>query len=794
MPKRPRSRLGAKRGQSESRDVRDVLDTLRGLVTRPLEAMGLGGPSGALENLETDTPAALMDLWRRGLSVWTPTPLSAQDDHITSLGATTELVVKIPPIHRPRTEAVRFFLGAREVGVADYGDGPVAQLPVTVDQQGEFMVTFELLDKRRRVIRARQDNESRRLVVVDEEPVVAVDLDVILHATALVRPLLRALAFAQKDPWQLIYIDRGDKERRQLALERIAEADLPRAPLLTHLGESKLRALGPEHARTLLEAELRRLRADGVPVSMLLAFDDPLPEALKGDVVSVRVPRPIADDEGESMWDDETPPPTPLVLSASARERVLASRASLCQARRSAQAAISFRLDQMTPTHSVPGHDVVVELDNRAAREAVFAAIESSQHHVELQFYILEASDFTEHLAVHLIRAARRGVQVSLLVDALYSRQEVLGAVNPVLEGLKSEPGIDVRASKPILTLGGVDVRSMKERDHRKMILVDGELAFVSGRNAGDAYYSGFDEIPITDFTEHERIPWLDAHVQLRGPVVEAIRAAFQGAWAASSGEGSATQVGGAAEAGETARAHERERTSQSKTGKARKTGKTRKTGRGSKAPAPSACRLVLHDGVHDAYGLTAYEAMIDAAQERVYVVNAFPVIDRLRDTIARAVRRGVEVHLLTGCALSRRSDGSFFPGGLHRELFEYMLKQRLEGLLRAGVAVYEYETRPHPLIVARGGVVRPYVHAKILVADGQALSVGSANLDATASYWEREANIIVEGGAVPAEFEEKLREICARSHRLDLNAPAWQSEAAQRELVARLWPTSLYS
>ncbi|MBK8592276.1 MAG: hypothetical protein IPN77_24795 [Sandaracinaceae bacterium] len=54
---------------------------------------------------------------------------------------------------------------------------------------------------------------------------------------------------------------------------------------------------------------------------------------------------------------------------------------------------------------------------------------------------------------------------------------------------------------------------------------------------------------------------------------------------------------------------------------------------------------MVLHDGVHDAYGLTAYEALIDVAQRGVYVVNAFPVFNRLRDTIARAVRRGVAVH-----------------------------------------------------------------------------------------------------------------------------------------------------
>ena len=76
----------------------------------------------------------------------------------------------------------------------------------------------------------------------------------------------------------------------------------------------------------------------------------------------------------------------------------------------------------------------------------------------------------------------------------------------------------------------------LKQREHRKLIIVDGELAFVSGRNAGDEYYTGFDEVPITDRTLHERIPWLDAHVELRGPLVKQASRAFAVAWARTRG------------------------------------------------------------------------------------------------------------------------------------------------------------------------------------------------------------------------------------------------------------------
>ncbi|MBK8590420.1 MAG: phosphatidylserine/phosphatidylglycerophosphate/cardiolipin synthase family protein [Sandaracinaceae bacterium] len=754
----------------------DVLETLRGFLLRPLDALlrvgssQMGGPSPPDEGLATDTPAGLMELWRRGTSVWTPSPPSAQLDSVTAVGQWTELVAQVPPMQRPRTAHVRFLLAGREVGTAPYLEGALSYLPFQPDVAGLFALTFEPLDRRGRPLGLSDDGQW--LQVVSPRPVVAVDVDLLFSGVPGVAESLRAVAGEDGLGWQLVYLDRSPQPRRALARARIEEWRLPRAAMLVQQAETGLGKLEPVHEPALLEAELRRLRADGVPLSVFVSHADLVPACLAREVTPVVVPQPpprLADQPVPS-W-----PPRragSLGFDVATRKHVEAS-AKRHQRALAAHSGVRFRLDQMTPSVAVAGHSLRLELDNRAAREAVFAAIDASEQSVQLQCYIFEPSRFAEDLAVRLIRCARRGVRVSLLVDALYSRQEVLGAVNPLLEGLAHEPGVDVRASKPIPTFGSMDVRTVKERDHRKLIVVDSTLAFVSGRNVGDAYYSGFDEVPIADFTVHERIPWLDAHLELRGPVVSDIESAFQ---AAFDGAGEHLEAGTRIDAASppAVRSH-------------KKVPSTLKAGRDT-------CRLVLHDGVHDAYGLTAYEALIDVAQREVYVVNAFPVFNRLRDTIARAVRRGVAVHLLTGCALTRRSDGSFFAGGLHRELFEYMLKQRLEELVRANVRVYEYVTLPTPNIVSLGGVVRPYVHAKMLAVDGLALSVGSANLDATASFWEREANIIIEGGKVPAEAQRLLAELCARSHPLDLDSKGWRAESAQRELVSRLWPTSLYS
>ena len=89
---------------------------------------------------------------------------------------------------------------------------------------------------------------------------------------------------------------------------------------------------------------------------------------------------------------------------------------------------------------------------------------------------------------------------------------------------------------------------------------------------------------------------------------------------------------------------------------------------------------------------------------------------------------------------------------------------------------------------------MRPYVHAKIVTVDGRWLDLGSANLDATASYWEREANVIIEDPRVVRAVEMELRRICDRSVKVDPRSEQWRREGLLREIASQLWPETLYS
>ncbi|NOY89612.1 MAG: phosphatidylserine/phosphatidylglycerophosphate/cardiolipin synthase family protein [Deltaproteobacteria bacterium] len=654
-------------------------------------------------------------------------------DQVVGLGECVELEARLDPLRMRLGHEIRFHSGEREWGRATLDARGRARLVIETDEPGLFAIEAAIHTEGGTGL-GEISGGVGRLLVMAEEPVLAVDSA--LLAAGVETPA--ALSTLRDAGVKLVFLCLSPSHSREhLDRELATERLTPAVVLGADHASEKLPTLGvdfrPVFARTLI----RRMRASGVAVVGLLSAD--VSAMAKTKDLGVR-----------------------LISAAGLGDADLAVRLRdaagvFHERRRHAVSPLRFRLDQATATRAVEGNSCVIELDNHAARHAVLHAIDEARREILLSVYILEEGHFSDELSYSLVAAARRGVKVRALVDALYSRQDVLGVTNVLVAGLAAEPGIEILASRPILSLESLDPLLLKERDHRKLLVIDGERAFVSGRNAGDAYYTGFDEVPITDFTAHERIPWLDAHIELSGPLTREVAESFREAF---------REAGGA-----DFELHE--------------------------APSPRghACaRLVIHHGVGDANAMAAYEAILDSARDHVFILNDFPVVDTLAAAVRRAVARGVDVTLLTGSALARRRDGSFFRGPLHREAFEYMTKERLLPLVEAGVNVIEVVSPPETRVLARGGIVRPYVHAKLMSADARVVSVGSANLDVTASYWEQEAIVVVEDEELTARVERELRALRSRGLRLDPEAPRFREEAPLRELASRLWPDSLYS
>ncbi len=730
---------GAQRAPARDDKVRDagVEGGTTAVVQRPLEAAART-VSGSLER------------WRKAGGVL-QFLRSSGPDQLVVRGRTVELEATVEAPLRLRARRVRFFVDGERVGEVPLGAfDRTVRSRYTPRVAGVHDIRFEVLDGSGAVLVAGETTDRAVLQVVDEQPVLAVHAGLLLMESAASDAAWAPLRELAARGWMIVYFDLDPSDRAPTLLRAIEALALPLGARLIHSAASQgLSTLGVDFRPVLERSLVRSLRADGVALAAVLCDAASWPE----DVVEgiERVDLQGLTRELEATRSD----------AAAAVARWEEAARAFVRAREAADDALRWRLDHRTGSRLIAGNQCVVEFDNKRARERVFELIESAERSVHLQFYIVRDGAFTDHLSARLVARARAGVRVRLTVDALYSAQDVLGLRNTILEGLGREPNIDVVASDPIISASELELPALKRRDHRKLLIVDGRVAIVSGRNCSDEYYTGFDEIAVTDWTPSDRVPWLDAHVEVQGPLVAEIQRCFLANWRRCGGP-------------ELASAERRELLP-------------------ALAPAGEcAARLVVHDGLSDSNALGAYEAMIRSASSHIYVLNDFPIVSALRDALLAALDRGVAVSMLTGNGNARRDDGTLLRGPLHRELFEYMTKHRLEPLMRAGARLAEYRTPRSPLITTVGGCVRPYVHAKVVTADGRVVSIGSANLDVTASYWEREANVIIEDAGVAQAIERQLSEMLARSYTLDPDSEYWRAEAPKREISARLWPGAL--
>ncbi|MCK6531193.1 phosphatidylserine/phosphatidylglycerophosphate/cardiolipin synthase family protein [Myxococcota bacterium] len=409
------------------------------------------------------------------------------------------------------------------------------------------------------------------------------------------------------------------------------------------------------------------------------------------------------------------------------------------------------RLDALTASRSIPGNRVEVELDNAAARRRLLEVIGGARERVHLQSYIVMDDAAAGQVEGALADAAARGVRVRLLVDSLWSLHGSFGVRNPLLDRLAAFPAVEVRATRPLAGVPSLD--ELKRRDHRKLAVVDGSLALVTGRNLSAYNYAGFDEVAIGPDTPAQDVPLLDAGAWIGGPAARAVDETFLGAWTAAGGEPFPLPD-----------------------------------------PPPqgtAAVRIVAHRGMRDAHTLDAYLELVRSARHHLFVVNTFPLHLEVLRALLAAIRRGVRVRALFGNVRPLRGDGVPFPGGAGalRTVATQLVHARMDALVEAGGEACQVVVPAGPGWDPAVREVLPHVHAKVVTCDGGRAAIGSANLDVTAGYWESEAVAIVEDPAVVAALEADLSALAAVGRRVDRDDPAWRALAGRRAWLSSHWP-----
>ena len=160
--------------------------------------------------------------------------------------------------------------------------------------------------------------------------------------------------------------------------------------------------------------------------------------------------------------------------------------------------------------------------------ESVFAAIiedvDRARSTCHMEFYIWTVGGKADDVAEALLRAVKRGVICRVLVDAVGSKDFLRSELTQRLR----DSGIQVVASLPVGPLRLLMTRA-DLRNHRKIVVIDGEIAYTGSQNLVDPRF----------FKQDEGVgQWIDAMVRMEGPSVEALAGTFIEDWELDTGEG----------------------------------------------------------------------------------------------------------------------------------------------------------------------------------------------------------------------------------------------------------------
>lgn len=170
---------------------------------------------------------------------------------------------------------------------------------------------------------------------------------------------------------------------------------------------------------------------------------------------------------------------------------------------------MAMRLSDAQPT---PGNLVVISTEGPEIFKMLTASIEAATHHVHLQFYIWAPDATGTRLRDALVAAAKRGVEVRILLDH-FGVAAKLWFFRSLLEA-----GGQVAWFMPVSLF--TFRLSINHRNHRKLVIIDGKLGATGGMNVGDEY-AGIDP---------DR-PWLDVMFRLEGPSVAGLQSTFAQDW-----------------------------------------------------------------------------------------------------------------------------------------------------------------------------------------------------------------------------------------------------------------------
>jgi cardiolipin synthase A/B len=343
------------------------------------------------------------------------------------------------------------------------------------------------------------------------------------------------------------------------------------------------------------------------------------------------------------------------------------------------------------------GNRVDVLIDGPQTYSSIETALRTARTAINIETFIFGAGDIGQRFANLLAQKRREGVEVRVLYDSVGSRE----TPPAFFEDLRRQ-NIEVREFRPLSPLKTPEVWKLHNRDHRKIIVVDGQVGFTGGINIDSTYSSASTSRPGPERGLEDG--WRDTHIRLQGPVVRQLQTLFASSWK---------------EAGPT---------------------ELPKNDRYFPVITPAGddlVTIVANDSESSDRSLySTYLASVTHSSKRLWITHAyFAPNEELLTAMIDAARRGVDVRLIV-------------PSFTDSRVVLNATKATFTRLLQAGVRIYELKDA--------------LLHAKSLVVDSTVSIVGSANLDMRSFLHNDEVNAII----ISPDTAQRMEEVFLRDQR----------------------------
>ncbi len=166
----------------------------------------------------------------------------------------------------------------------------------------------------------------------------------------------------------------------------------------------------------------------------------------------------------------------------------------------------------------ITDHNQVKLLKNGKAKFAdMFDAIAQAKHHIHLEYFNFRNDSIASVLFELLAQKAAEGVEVRALFDAFGNMSNNQPLKNKHLKEIRAR-GIEIYKFDPIRF---PYVNHVLKRDHRKIVVIDGKVAYTGGMNVADYYLNGTPQVGS----------WRDMHMSIEGPAVNDLQRIFLKTW-----------------------------------------------------------------------------------------------------------------------------------------------------------------------------------------------------------------------------------------------------------------------